>query len=68
MNKLAERLDEVMRARGVSRRELARRVGMSESVVSNYCTGKREPSIDVLFAICRALGESADYLIGLTDN
>ena len=35
--------------------------------VNNYCTGKREPTLDVLILICKALNESADYMLGLSD-
>ncbi len=49
----------------MSQSMLAKRIGMSQSVVNNYCTGKREPTFDVLILICRALSESADYLLGI---
>ncbi|MBR2433339.1 MAG: helix-turn-helix transcriptional regulator [Clostridia bacterium] len=42
-------------------------IGMSQSVVNNWCTGKREPSLNALCAICKALGESAGFLIGTED-
>ena len=51
----------------MSQWELAKRIGMSQSIVNNYCTGKHEPSLDVFVAICKELGESADYLLGLVD-
>ena len=68
MNLFAERLREVLRQNEISQAELARRIKMSQGVVNNYCTGKREPTIDGIILICTALNESADYMIGLTDN
>lgn len=40
---------------------------MSQSVINNYCTGKRDPTLDVLLLICKALDVSADYLLGVED-
>ena len=65
MNKLKERLRYVLKVKQISQKELARKIGMSQGVVNNYCTGKREPTLDVLVKICKELGESADYLLGL---
>lgn len=67
MNKFKERLNEALIENNISQNTLAQRIFMSQSVVNNYCTGKREPSLDVLIAICKELNVSADYLLGLTD-
>ena len=67
MNKFSERLKQVLKDNQLSQIALAKKIGMSQGVVNNYCTGKREPTLDVLVLICKALGESADYLLGI-DN
>ena len=67
MNKLSERLKFVLKTNEISQAELARRINMSQGVVNNYCTGKREPTLDVLILICKTLNESADFLLGLID-
>lgn len=67
MTIFCKRLKETLVAINMSQWELAKRIGMSQSIVNNYCTGKHEPSLDVLVAICKELGESADYLLGLVD-
>lgn len=67
MEKFNERLVECLKNSGMSQLELAKRIGMSQSVVNNYCTGKREPTLSVLVEICKTLNESADYLLGLDD-
>lgn len=67
MNKFKDRLVETLAESGLSQNELAKRISMSQGVVNNYCTGKREPSLDVLVSICKELGVGADYLLGLTD-
>ena len=67
MNKFANRLNEALSENDISQNALAQKISMSQSVVNNYCTGKREPSLDVLISICKILNVSADYLLGLTD-
>ena len=68
MNKFAERLCRTLESLKITQYELAKQVNMSRSIINNYCTGKREPTLDSLMLICKALDESADYLIGLVDG
>lgn len=67
MNKFAERLRLVLKVNNLTQVELAKKINMSQGVVNNYCTGKREPTLDGLIAISKALNESVDYLLGLDD-
>ena len=67
MNKFRERLNLVLKSANISQAELAKRTKMSKTVINNYCTGKRQPSLDSLCLICTALNESADYMLGLQD-
>ena len=67
MNKFKERLNDALSENNISQNALAKKISMSQGVVNNYCTGKREPSLEVLIAICKELNVSADYLLGLTD-
>lgn len=67
MIEFSVRLRKVLKDTNTSQQALAKKIGMSQSVVNNYCTGKREPTLDVLALICKALNESADYLLGLTN-
>lgn len=50
--------------RGLSLREVARRVGVSPSFVSQVETGKANPSVGTLYALVGVLGTSLDDLIG----
>ena len=65
MNKFSSRLKDALKDKILSQLALAKKIGMSQGVVNNYCTGKREPTLDVLIKICKTLNESADYLLGL---
>lgn len=67
MKNFSERLREALATNNMSQSQLAKKINMSQDAVSTYCTGKRKPPIDVLILICKALEESADYLLGLID-
>ena len=67
MNEFSVRLKKALKNNNISQKELAEKIGMSSNIVSDYCLGKKMPSINVLVAICLALDESADYLLGLVD-
>ncbi len=50
--------------RGLSLRELARRVSVSPSFVSQIELGKASPSVGTLYSLLSVLGTSLDDLIG----
>ena len=50
--------------RGLSLREVARRIGVSPSFVSQVETGKANPSVGTLYSLVGVLGTSLDDLIG----
>lgn len=52
----------------ITQEELARRVDSTRSTISGYEADGKEPDYKTLLNICRVLGVSADYLLGLTDN
>jgi len=67
MHIFAERLREILEVNKMTQIQLAKNINMSQVVVNDYCSGRRLPSLKVLVLICKALDESADYLLGLTD-
>lgn len=67
MNKFKDRLNEELAKNNITQTALAQKIFTSQSIISNYRTGKREPSLYVLFLICKELKVSADYLLGLID-
>lgn len=64
-NQLHRRLKRALTAKGISQRELGRRIGATQASVSHYVKGKRLPGTVVLYKICRELDVSADWLLGL---
>ncbi|WP_306110650.1 MULTISPECIES: helix-turn-helix domain-containing protein [Roseovarius] len=67
---LRTRLNEALRLRGTSQSALARSVGVDRSTISQLLkgTGARLPNAQVVGECARALGVSADWLLGLTDR
>lgn len=62
-----ERLREEIKQSGITVSELARRVGVSPEMISQYYTTKKLPRLDTFMRICKALDVSADYLLGMID-
>lgn len=60
-DRIAKRLSEM----GISQRNLAMTVGVTEVTMSRYIKDKRIPNALILANICRALGVKADYLLGI---
>ena len=63
-----ERFAALLQARGPSQKELAQKTNLTESAVSHYLKGDREPRGAILLNIANALGTSTDYLSGKTDE
>jgi transcriptional regulator with XRE-family HTH domain len=59
---IGERLRQERQRRGVSQRELARRLGVSASLISQIETGRSKPSVGTLYAVVTELGMSLDRL------
>jgi transcriptional regulator with XRE-family HTH domain len=62
---LGPRLRRVREERGISARELARRVSCSASLISQIERGLSAPSVGMLYALATELGASLDFLFGV---
>lgn len=60
---LGDRLRAAREDYGISLRELARRVGVSASLISQIETGKVHPSVSTLYALASELDASIDQLL-----
>ena len=60
---LGERLRRARTARGLSLRAIARRIGVSPSLISQVETGRAKPSVSTLYALAAELGISLDELM-----
>lgn len=59
---IGARLREERERRGISQRELARRLGVSASLISQIEAGQSKPSVSTLYAIVTELGVSLDHV------
>ena len=64
----SDRLKQSIQDRGLTQRMLATLIGTTDVSISRYLKGKRIPSADVLYRMCKALNVSADYLLGLSNE
>lgn len=60
-----KRLKSLRLEKGWTQEMLAKRLGLSKSIVSAYETSLRYPSYEILVRICYVYGVSADYLLGI---
>ena len=58
------RMRDLRRSKKITMKELGRIVGVSESTISLYETGKHEPDLQTMGRIADALGVSVDELLG----
>ncbi len=60
-----ERLGEEITNSGLTTAEIARRVGVSPEMITQYKTTKKLPKLDTFARICRELDIDANYVLGL---
>ena len=65
---LGSRITETLQKRGMTQKELAGRIGVTEAVMSRYVSGDREPKPDVLANIATALHTTSDFLLGIENE
>lgn len=63
-----ERIRIARNDKGLSLRELARRLGVSASLLSQIENGRSDPSVSTLYALVSELGLSLDSLLGSTQT
>ena len=61
---LAEVIRDEMAERGITQKELAELLGVSPSRISEYMTGKAEPTLKVARLLNQKLNIDADFILG----
>lgn len=64
INGLPQKLKSLREEYGYSQKQVAKRIGVSPSIVSGYETGERTPSTEVLLSLAYLYNSSTDYLLG----
>lgn len=60
---LAEKLQNLRKAAGLSQEQLAERLNVTRQAVSKWETGEGKPDIDNLLPLAKLLGTTVDYLL-----
>ncbi len=65
--KISQRIAELMKEQNLTQTKLANALGMHQSNVSEWLSGKKEPSITSLWLLADFFNVDVDYLIGRKD-
>lgn len=63
-----ERIAEAIKESKYTQKEIAKKLNLSESNITNWKKGENLPSVETLYNLCVLLNESSDYLLGLEDE
>lgn len=64
----SERLNSLMKERGVTQTILSDAVGITKQSISMYANAHRVPDIEIFKKMCDFFNVSADYFLGITDQ
>ena len=65
--KFCERFILELNTNGMSQKELAQKLNVDASNITNWKKGLNFPSLEIFYRLCQVLDVSADYLLGLVD-
>ena len=63
---LGQRIKQARKEKHLTQEQLAEVCGLSASFLGHIERGTRKASLETLYALCRALNVSSDYLLGMT--
>lgn len=64
----SERLKELRKEKGISQYDLANDLGIVQSNIGNWESGRREPNYETVIRLARYFDVTVDYLIGASDE
>ena len=64
MLNIGERLTQLRKQLNLSQDDLAKKIGVSRTIIGNYERNTNTPSIEVLVKIAKTFNVTVDYLIG----
>lgn len=65
---IKQRLIEELKNTNLTTIEIAKKVGVSPEMITQYVTTKKLPRLDTFAILCKELDLSANYILGLEDN
>lgn len=66
-NLFAVRLSELLKENNISKRKLAKAINVSATSISDWSTGKVQPTAENIYLAAEYFQVSSDYLLGLKD-
>lgn len=67
MEEIKKRLAEEIKNSGLTTVEIAKKIGVSPEMVTQYRTTKKLPKLETFAKLCKELDLSANYILGLSD-
>lgn len=64
----SQALSQLRHEKGISQRQAAQELGVSQALLSHYENGIREPGLTFVVRVCDYYQVSADYLLGRTTD
>ena len=68
MDTIGERIVFLREKKGISQKELARKIGITAASLSRYENNMYDPKGSIIISLSRQLETSADYLLGITSD
>lgn len=62
---LKKRLSEELKNSGLTTIEIAKRIGVSPEMITQYKTTKKLPKLDTFAKLCKELDLDANYILGI---
>lgn len=65
---IRKRLAEEIKASGMTIKDIAEKLGISHTNISQYRTKDKLPTLENFAKLCKIIGADANYILGITDN
>ena len=65
---IKKRLSEELKNSGLTTIEIAKRVGVSPEMITQYKTTKKLPKLDTFAKLCKELDLDANYILGIKND
>ena len=65
---IGARILPLMKKKGMTQRELANQIGVTETSISRYISGARMPKANIVVYMADALNTTTDYILGRTEE
>lgn len=62
------RLSEEIASSGLTTVEIAKKIGVSPEMITQYRTTKKLPKLDTFARLCKALDLDANYILGIDEK